>query len=238
MVKDPKRCLVQGHPDNEAKIMALKPAESKFNVSLTTTELWRQRYELPWPTSVRHQKLLNLQWESGQGPVALSVLWPGSCSIHPLGSAALLRGTRLVFLSNIDFLNIRWNGWVLQKKRKKNLLPYTKRNTVHSIEEMRLRGYLTRPKGNCYLRQLTGSTVWPLPSWVHKFLLSKPWTWLDPEHWLILTLLTETFIKFAAKSANSPWGNSLSSGWMLMSAWPAVDRLHGEPRDQQALHWA
>ena len=121
MVKDPKRCLVQGHPDNEAKIMALKPAESKFNVSLTTTELWRQRYELPWPTSVRHQKLLNLQWESGQGPVALSVLWPGSCSIHPLGSAALLRGTRLVFLSNIDFLNIRWNGWVLQKKKEKRI---------------------------------------------------------------------------------------------------------------------
>lgn len=121
MVKDPKRCLVQGHLDNEAKIMALKPAESKFNVSLTTTELWCQRYELPWPTSVRHQKLLNLQWESGQGPMALSVLWPGSCSIHPLGSAALPRGTRLVFLSNIDFLNIRWNGWVLQKKKKKRI---------------------------------------------------------------------------------------------------------------------
>lgn len=35
----PKSWLVQGHPDNEAKIMALKPVDSKFNVSLTTTEL-------------------------------------------------------------------------------------------------------------------------------------------------------------------------------------------------------
>ena len=28
MVKDPKSCLVQGHPDNEARILALKPSDS------------------------------------------------------------------------------------------------------------------------------------------------------------------------------------------------------------------
>lgn len=38
-VKDPKSWLVQGHPDNEYKTIALKPADSKFNVSHTTTEL-------------------------------------------------------------------------------------------------------------------------------------------------------------------------------------------------------
>lgn len=237
MAKDPKSCLVQGHPDKEAKIMALSPADSKFNVSLTTAELWRQRYELSWPTSL---DTWNYSTPSGSR-VRVPGLSPSfglvPVAFTSLGSAALPRGTRLVFLSNIGFLNIRWNGRVLQKK-KKNELPYAKRNTIHSIEEMRLRGCLTRPKGDSYLGQFPGSTVWPLPSWVHKFLLSKPWTWLDPEHWLILTMLTETFIKFAAKSANSQWGNSPSSGWMLMSAWPAVDRLHGEPRDQQALQWA
>lgn len=39
-------------------------------------------------------------------------------ALTSLGSAALPRGTRLVFLSNIGFLNIRWNGRVLQKKKK------------------------------------------------------------------------------------------------------------------------
>lgn len=117
MAKDPKSCLVQGHPDKEAKIMALSPADSKFNVSLTTAELWRQRYELSWPTSLdtwnystpsgSRVRVPGLSQSFGLVPVAFT----------SLGSAALPRGTRLVFLSNIGFLNIRWNGRVLQKRK-------------------------------------------------------------------------------------------------------------------------
>ena len=239
MVKDPKSCLVQGHPDNEARILALKPSDSKFNVSLTTTELWRQWYELSWPTSVRHLKLLHLQWKSGQGPMSLfSPLawflqhWPHWVLLPYPGEQDWFSCPILVF-SILDGMA----GYCKKKKKRINC------HIWREIQFIVLRRWawedaLTRPKGDCYLGQFTGSTVWPLPSWVNKFLLSKPWTWLDPEHWLILTMLTETFIKFAAKSANLQWGNSLSSGWMLMSAWPAVDRLHGEPRDQQALQWA
>ena len=178
--------------------------------------------------------------EVGSGAhVSLQSLGLVLAALTSLGSAALPRGTRLVFLSNIGFLNIRWNGRVLQKKKKRRINWHIRRE----IQFMVLRRWawedaLTRPKGDCYLGQFTGSTVWPLPSWVNKFLLSKPWTWLDPGHWLILTMLTETLIKSAAKSANLQWGNSLSGGRMLMSAWPAVDRLHGVPRDQQALQWA
>ena len=58
-----------------SRILALKPSDSKFNVSLTTTELWRQWYKLSWPTSVRHLKLLHLQWKSGQGPMSLFSPW-------------------------------------------------------------------------------------------------------------------------------------------------------------------
>ena len=119
MVKDPKSCLVQGHPNKEAKITALNPADSKFNVSLTTAELWQQRYELSWPTSVdtwnystpsgSRVRVPGLSRSFGLVPVAFT----------SLGSAALPRGTRLVFLSNIGFLNIRWNGRLLQKKKKR-----------------------------------------------------------------------------------------------------------------------
>lgn len=120
MAKDPKSCLVQGHPDKEAKIMALSPADSKFNVSLTTAELWRQRYELSWPTSL---DTWNYSTPSGSR-VRVPGLSPSfglvPVAFTSLGSAALPRGTRLVFLSNIGFLNIRWNGRVLQKKKKMN----------------------------------------------------------------------------------------------------------------------
>ena len=103
----PKSWLVQGHPDNEAKNMALKPADSKFNVSLTTTELW-------WTVIRAISTNLGSIPETTQPPVevcqvlmSLWVLWLGSCSTHPTGFCCPTQS---------GFLNIRWNGKALQKK--------------------------------------------------------------------------------------------------------------------------
>lgn len=114
------------------------------------------------------------------------------------------------------------DGWARRSvTNEMSELLHPRRNAAW-IFENRPRECLTRPKGNRYYGQFTGSMFWPFPSQAHKFLLSELQIWLGPDHWLTLVMRTETFIKLAAKSARLQWGNSLSRGWMLVSAWPAA----------------
>lgn len=140
-------------------------------------------------------------------------------------SAALPKGMKLVFSMH--------DGWAVHPKEIREL-SHARRKRLVAVK--RLRRCLTRSKGDGYLWQYARPTEAP-PLEAHKVLLSEPQIWLDPEHWLTLTMLTETFITLAAKPPDLQWGHSVKR-WMLMSAWPAEDRLYGEPSDQQAPLWA